>query len=78
MSSPLLEAFLALLYTDQAARRRFHADPAGEARLAGLGAEEVAALLRIDRPGLELAARSFAAKRAGRRLKKRRFSLAAR
>src|SRR5262249_43448379 len=64
MSAQRLEAFLALLYTDAAARRAFLTDPHGMAAGAGLDRPEVAALAAIDRVGLELAARSFAAKRA--------------
>ena len=67
MSSPAFEAFLARIYTDDRARRRFLADPRGEARTAGLSSEEQDALARIDREGLTLAAASFAAKRAERR-----------
>ena len=67
MSAPRLEAFLAQLYTDQAARRAFLGDPRGAAAAAGLEPSEIAALEAIDRPGLELAARSFEAKRAGQR-----------
>ena len=64
MSAQRLEAFLALLYTDAAARRAFLTDPHGMAAGAGLDRPEVAALAAIDRVGLELAAKSFAAKRA--------------
>ena len=67
MSSPRLEAFLARLYVDAAARRRFLADPAGTAREAGLDDGQADALATIDRVGLELAARSFAAKRRAAR-----------
>ncbi len=63
MSSPAFEAFLALVYTDAPARARFVADPHGEARRARLTDDEVDALVGIDRRGLELAARSLAAKR---------------
>ena len=66
MSSPRLEAFLAQLYVDADARRRFLADPRSVARNAGLDDGEADAVVRIDRVGLELAARSFAAKRRGR------------
>ena len=59
-----LEAYLARLYTDAAARDAFLADPRGEARRAGLAEDDVAALEAIDRTGLELAAASFAHKRA--------------
>jgi hypothetical protein len=58
------ETFLARLYTDAQLRRRFLADPRGEAQRHHLTTEECAALERIDRAGLELSARSFAHKRA--------------
>jgi len=61
---PEFENFLALIYTDGCARARFLADPSGEAQRAGLLPDECRALDRIDRVGLELAARSFARKRA--------------
>lgn len=69
MSSVQLETFLARLYTDEAMRRRFLAAPEAEARAAGLAEPEVHALVAIDRTGLQLAAASFAQKRAvhGRR-----------
>lgn len=68
-SSPAarLEAFLARLYTDEAARAAFAADRRGEALRAGLDPADVDALAAIDTVGLELAADSFARKRAGRR-----------
>jgi hypothetical protein len=62
MSSPLLEAFLARLYTDEAALEAFLEMPADEARNAGLAASEVAALLEVDRDGLVMAARGFRVK----------------
>jgi hypothetical protein len=62
--STAFEAYLARLYVDASARARFLADPRGEATRAGLTPAECAALDGIDRPGLELAARSFASKRA--------------
>lgn len=58
-----LEAFLARLYTDEAAREDFLAAPEDAARQAGLAAESVRALARIDRDGLRLAAASLAHKR---------------
>ena len=67
MSHPRFEAFLVELYTDADARRRFLTDPASAARLAGMDEHDVNALARIDRIGLELAARSFERKRAARR-----------
>jgi uncharacterized protein (UPF0276 family) len=63
----LVEALLARLYTDGAARRRWLADPDGEGRRAGLDDAARAAVRTLDRAGLELAARSFAHKRAARR-----------
>ena len=61
------EAFLARMYTDEKARRRFLDDPRREAERAGLPSHEVAALERIDRDGLELAAASYARINAERR-----------
>jgi hypothetical protein len=66
VSSARFEAFLARLYVDADLCHRFLADPDGESRRAGLDAGEVAAMLRIDREGLVLASRSFAAKRSAR------------
>jgi hypothetical protein len=63
MSSAALEAYLALLYTDTALRKRFLADPRSEAQRAGLSASEVAALANIDTVGLRMAAQSYARKR---------------
>jgi hypothetical protein len=64
VSRPAFEAFLARLYVDAPFRAAVLADPAGVARAAALGEEEVAALEAIDRQGLVLAANSFAHKRA--------------
>jgi hypothetical protein len=61
--SASLETYLVKLYLDRDARRAFLADPRAAATAAGLEAADVAALERVDRDGLELAARSFAAKR---------------
>lgn len=66
MSSPALEAFLARLYTEEALLAAFLDSPKATARAAGLDDETVAALIRVDRAGLTMAARSFRAKRAGR------------
>lgn len=63
MSSPAFEGFLARLYVDASFRARFLTDPDGEARRAGLGPDECAAVRGIDRVGLELAARSYERKR---------------
>lgn len=65
--SPKFESFLARLYVDAAARKRFLEDPSREAAAAGLTNEEVAAAVRIDRVGLELAAASFAHKQRHQR-----------
>ena len=64
MSAQKLETFLAKLYVDSQARSRFLADPRGESLNAGLNEDDRAAVERIDRVGLELAADSFARKRA--------------
>ena len=66
MSSPRLEALLARLYTDERALAQFLAHPRGAALAAGLDAADTAALAAAERDGLVMAARSFAAKRAGR------------
>ena len=66
MSAQTLEAVLAHLYTDAAARRDFLGDPRGAAARAGLDPVEVDGLAAIDRVGLELAADSFEKKRAAR------------
>lgn len=66
MSPERLEAFLARLYVDRAARARFRADPAGEAKRGGLSESQRRALEGIDWVGLELTAQSFAQKRQRR------------
>jgi hypothetical protein len=65
VSAPDLERFLAALYADASALRRFLGDPAGEAARAGLGPDEARALEAMDRGDLLLAARSFERKRNG-------------
>ncbi len=60
--SAALEAYLARLYLDAAARRVFTTDPRAAATRAGLEPADIAALERIDRVGLELTARSLQAK----------------
>jgi len=64
MSSPVLEAFLARLYADEAVLARFLDDPGAVLAVSGLDPAEQAALAAIDRAGLIMAARSFAAKRS--------------
>lgn len=64
MNSPELERFLATLYVNSEARAKFLAAPRQEAARAGLSEDQCRALENIDRIGLEMAARSFARKRA--------------
>jgi hypothetical protein len=61
--TPRFEHFIASLYVDEALRRRFVADARATAADAGLTTSEIEALANIDLTGLELASRSFAAKR---------------
>ena len=65
MTTARFEQFLASLYVDEDARRRFASDPRGAAAHAGLTAAEVEALTLIDWTGLELASCSYAYKRRG-------------
>jgi hypothetical protein len=67
MTSPRFEALLAKIYTDEAARSRFLADPATYGRAAGLNEAECAALQAIDQTGLEMTANSLARKKLKRR-----------
>jgi hypothetical protein len=66
MSARSVESLLARLYTDAVLRREFLADPQGLARREGLGDAEVAGMVAVDRECLELAAASYARKRASR------------
>ena len=66
MSDPHFEAFLALIYVDKNARAKFLADPRGEATKAGLTAEQVDDVVKIDREGLEMFAESLKRKKQGR------------
>ena len=59
MSDSRLEAFLARIYVDEKTRAKFLADPRGEATKAGLTAQEVEDVVKIDREGLELFAHSL-------------------
>ncbi len=67
MSARALEVFLARLCTDASLRSRFLSAPLACALAAGLDAQEAQALAGVDAARLELVARSYAAKRAGRR-----------
>jgi len=57
------ECFLARLYTESYLRERFLAEPAAVLRAFGFTSSLAARLLELDRPGLELMARSLTAKR---------------
>jgi uncharacterized protein (UPF0276 family) len=59
-----LERFLASLYTDEAMRAQFNSDPLLMTSLWGLSREQAQSVAGIDRDGLELAAASFARKKA--------------
>lgn len=61
-----LEMLLARLYSDEALCRAVLADPVAAAREHRLSAAALEVIQELDRTGLELAARSFAAKRARR------------
>ena len=63
MSASCFEAFLAKLYVDESVRAKFLADPRAEAMKAGLTEQEVEAVARIDRVGLELLSKSLERKR---------------
>ena len=73
MSSIALEAYLARLYTDSVARKAFLADPVGTAREFGLTEADANALRNIDKAGLQMAAASYAHKRAQHRLPKKKL-----
>jgi hypothetical protein len=66
MSASRFEAFLAKLYVEESARTQFLADPRGEAMKAGLTEQEVEAVEKIDRVGLELFSQSLERKRRRR------------
>lgn len=67
MSARRVEAVLARLYVDDDARKRFLSDALEYTIAAGLDADEARQLAGIDRVGLMMAARSFAAKRSHQR-----------
>ena len=67
MSDSRLETFLARIYVDQQARAKFLADPRGEAMKAGLTAQQIDDVVKIDREGLELFARSLERKKQSHR-----------
>ena len=64
MTGQRFEIFLARLYTDAEARKRFFEDPETVAGAAGLNEGEVSAAVKIDREGLLLAGESFDKKRS--------------
>jgi hypothetical protein len=63
VNDPKLEKFLASLYVDADLRARFLNGPKEEAARAGLNPAQCEALEKIDRVGLQMAARSFERKR---------------
>ena len=65
MSDSRLEAFLARIYVDEKAREKFLAHPRAEATKAGLTAQQVEDVVKIDRDGLELFAQSLERKKQG-------------
>jgi hypothetical protein len=67
VSARSVEAFLARLYTEAPLRASLVADPRATAVAAGLSDDEASAFAAIDRVGLELAAESYARKRAAHR-----------
>ena len=67
MNDARLETFLARIYVDENARAKFLADPRGEAMKAGLTAQQIEDLVKIDRDGLELFAHSLERKKQGHR-----------
>lgn len=67
MNDSQLEAFLARIYVDEKARAKFLADPRAEATKAGLTAQQVEDVVKIDRDGLELLAHSLERKKQGHR-----------
>jgi hypothetical protein len=75
VNAAALERFLARLYTDDALRRAFLAQPDAVARAAGLDEATAQQLMQIDREGLALAADSYARKRAAHAGKHRRAGL---
>ena len=71
MSSFELEAYLARLYTYSTARESFLANPEKASRDVGLSDNDVESLLNIDHIGLQMAADSYAHKRAKHRQPKK-------
>jgi hypothetical protein len=65
--SAKFEALLARIYVDPEARSRFLSDPRGAATDAGLTPSEIEAAEKIDRLGLQMAAKSFGRKRQAKR-----------
>jgi hypothetical protein len=65
MTGQQLEAFLARIYVDDDARKKFLADRRGEATRAGLSERDIKSVEKIDAVGLELFAESIKRKRHG-------------
>jgi hypothetical protein len=66
MTASVLEIFLARLYAEPALLQAFLTAPEATVAAAGLDADDAAALCGGDLVGLQMAARSFAAKRRAR------------
>lgn len=75
MSARELEAFLARIYVDEAARAAFQANPRGEAARAGISEDESTNLETMDWVALELAARSYTNKRKSKLARKENRSI---
>lgn len=67
MSDSRFESFLARIYVDEEARVKFLADPRGEAMKAGLTAQQIEEVVKIDREGLEMFAASLKRKKQNHR-----------
>lgn len=67
MSDSRFESFLARIYVDEEARVKFLANPRGEAMKAGLTAQQVEDVVKIDREGLEMFAASLKRKKQNHR-----------
>jgi hypothetical protein len=63
MSDARFEEFLARIYVDEDARAKFLADPCGVASRAGLTAQQIDDVVKIDREGLEMFAASLKRKK---------------
>lgn len=67
MNDSPIETFLARIYVNRDARAKFLADPRGEATKAGLTAQQVEDVIKMDRDRLELLADSLERKKHSRK-----------